>query len=547
MNVQILVIIPARGGSKGIPRKNLRALAGRPLIAYAIETALGSRHSPDVYVSSEDDEIQNLASKLGANIHVRPSGLSADTTTLDQVVAHAYRDISASVGHSFDIVVTLQPTSPLLSSASLDEAIDTFLKRPDLMTVLSATDDTHLRWGRSGEGFEPRYAQRVNRQYLEPAYRETGGLIACRGSILATGTRIGQPVALLIVSGAEAIDIDTREDWALCEWYLTHRDIVFVVAGYPAIGLGHVHNALTIANELVRHRVRFVVTMPSDLAYEIISGHHYEVHQQRTDELVDEVLALKPDVIINDRLDTPMDDIIRLKEAGCVVINFEDLGPGARHADLVVNAIYPEVESLPNHYFGPEYFCLRREFVLTAPRRVRERVSRVLVTFGGVDPNNLTRLALAAISAECQQRGIEIEVIAGRGYAAFESLSGFAGIAVHRAVVDMADRIRAADVVITSGGRTVFEVASLGTPAIVLAQNDRELTHFYASEEHGFLNLGLGRDVSPDRLLSSFQQLLDSADVRRDMQRRMLSTYLRAGTARVVRLIEGTMDRHDAR
>ncbi len=544
---RVLVIIPARGGSKGIPRKNVRSLAGRPLIAYAIETARRSARRPDVFVSSEDPEILNLAGKLGAQIHRRDPRLAADDTTLDAVVVQAYREIVALVGHEYEIVVTLQPTSPLLTSATLDDAIDAFHADPALETLLSAVDDTHLTWARAGDRFVPRYAERVNRQFLEPVYRETGGLIACRGRTIASGSRIAQPATLLPVSGGEAIDIDTREQWALCEWYLSHGDILFVVAGYPEIGLGHVHNALTVANGLVRHRVRFLVTAPSELAYEVIAAHHHEVHRQHGDDLVDEIVRLSPDVVVNDRLDTGADEIRRLKAAGLCVVNFEDLGTGARHADLVVNAIYPELEVLPNHHFGPRYFCPRAEFVLTSSRPVVERVERVLVTFGGVDPANLTRQVLAALDEPCRDRGIALEVVVGRGYAAFETLAPFSSVPITQAVADMADRIRSADVVITSAGRTVFEIACLGTPAIVLAQNARELSHTFASEDNGFVNLGLGTDVSADTLRTAFTDLVDDAARRRQLQRRMLDNDLRAGTDRVVRLIEAALEEHVTR
>jgi CMP-N-acetylneuraminic acid synthetase/spore coat polysaccharide biosynthesis predicted glycosyltransferase SpsG len=543
----VLVLIPARGGSKGIPRKNVRSLGGRPLIAYAIETALASQHAPDVVVTSEDDEILNIASKLGAQVHRRDAMLSADDTTLDEVVIAAYREIVASAAREYDVVVTLQPTSPLLTTNSLDQAISAFHARPELETLLSATDDTHLTWTVDGDQYVPAYTERLNRQYLEPSFRETGGLIACRARTLQTGSRIAQPATLMVIAGAEAIDIDSREDWALCEWYLRSRDVLFVVAGYPEIGLGHVHNALTIANELVRHRVRFLVTRPSELAERVISSHHYEVHRQARNDIVGDILQLAPDVVINDRLDTEAGEIARIRSAGTSVINFEDQGSGAAHADLVVNAIYPEPRAIRNHFYGPRYFCVRADFALTRPRDVSDEVRSVLVTFGGVDPNNLTRKVVDAIHGECQRRGIELRVVAGRGYTNFESLASFADVLVDRAVVDMADRIRAADVIFTSAGRTVFEIACLGTPAVVLSQNAREQTHFFASSEHGFINLGLGVEVNTAMILRTFIDLVDSPAERRRMQGRMLDNDLRGGTARVVRLIEDTFEDHGTR
>lgn len=88
--MNILVVIPARGGSKGIPRKNLRLLAGKPLIYYAIQMALNSTYNLDVYLSSEDDEILNLAQQLGAKIYRRERAIAQDMTTLDPVIFSCY-------------------------------------------------------------------------------------------------------------------------------------------------------------------------------------------------------------------------------------------------------------------------------------------------------------------------------------------------------------------------------------------------------------------------------------------------------------------------
>lgn len=543
---RVLVVIPARGGSKGIPRKNVRSLAGRPLLSYAIETALRSRYEPTVVVSSEDPEILALSAQLGASIHRRAPELATDSVTLDPVVQTAVRDVEATLGRSFDIVVTVQPTSPLLTVATLDEVIERLLDRPDLETVLTATEDTHLRWRRRpGEPsrFEPLFTARLNRQELPATYRETGGVVACRRATLERGSRIGEAIDLVLVSGAEAIDIDGREDWALCEWYLTHRDIVFVVAGYPEIGLGHVYNAVAVANGLVRHRVRFLVTKPSQLAYDVLERLNFEVHRQRTDDLVADVLALRPQVVVNDRLDTDATEIRRLKEAGLVVINFEDLGEGAREADLVINAMYPERERVPNHYYGHRYVCLRPEFTLVRPRPISPTVERVTLTFGGTDPCNLTGRVLDAIYPICRERGIAVTVILGLGYSARATLLSRPGVEVVEAVSDMAMRLREADLVFTSAGRTTFEVAAVGTPAIVLAQNHRELTHFFASRTHGFRHLGLGTEVDPATIRRVFLQLIDRPELRRRMQERMLAQDLRSGTERVVRLLERVVNR----
>jgi CMP-N-acetylneuraminic acid synthetase len=537
----VLVVIPARGGSKGVPRKNLRSLRGRPLISYAIATARASRFRPDVVVSSEDGEILAIARKLGAETHQREPGLADDATTLDEVVADALR--ARSVGRSYDLVATVQPTSPLLATSSLDRAIELMVLHPEIDTVVSARESHHLTWRRDGDRFVPNYAERLNRQYLPATYTETGGVLVTRPRIIEErGTRVGDRVELLVVSAPEAIDIDRVEDFWLCERYLGRRNVLFVVTGYDAVGLGHVYNALTIANEMHQHDVSFLVDRDSDLAYQVLSGHHYTVQRQRSDSLVEDVRQLGADVVINDLLDTSPEYVQGLKAIGATVINFEDLGEGARHADLVVNAIYPERQILPNHYFGHRYFAGRNEFLMTQPREIAELVSRVLITFGGTDPNDYTGKVLRAIGPECRRREIRIDVVLGTGYDAGRKIAADDGVTVVRGVANLSDYIRSADIVFTSAGRTIFEIAIIGTPAIVMAQNDREATHLFASGEHGFENLGMGTQVSEEEIATAFTNLVDSPQARRYMNQLMLDSDLRSGRDRVLKLIEETIE-----
>src|SRR5690606_25395893 len=107
----------------GIPRKNLRPLNGNPLIFYAIQTALRSGFQPDVYVSTDDDEIGYFAEKFGARVHRRAHSLGGDLVTLDPVIFEAYQEICRSLSKEYEFVITLQPTSPLLTTSSLDQAI----------------------------------------------------------------------------------------------------------------------------------------------------------------------------------------------------------------------------------------------------------------------------------------------------------------------------------------------------------------------------------------------------------------------------------------
>jgi len=176
----VLVVIPARGGSKGIPRKNLRTLAGKPLIYYGIKASLASKYKPDVCVSSDDEEVLSIAKQIGAKVVKRDSQIAQDATTLDPVVYDAYKQLEGLENKQYDLIVTLQPTSPLLKTASLDDAIDLIVSNSEVETVIAATDDTHLTWKKEEGVFLPNYKERVNRQYLPSVFKENGGLLITR-------------------------------------------------------------------------------------------------------------------------------------------------------------------------------------------------------------------------------------------------------------------------------------------------------------------------------------------------------------------------------
>ena len=539
----ILAVIPARGGSKGIPRKNLRTLVGKPLITYAISTAKASKFDIDIIVTSDDDEILNIAQKSGALVHRRSKEAATDSATLDPAIYEAWKDSEKKYGKHYEIIITMQPTSPLLKAATLDEAVERILNNPNIDTVISAINDTHLSWREENGRFIPNYKKRVNRQYLTPTFKETGGFLITHASVITPDNRIGSNVDLFILEGPEAIDIDTYEDWNLCSYYLKRKRILFVVSGYPEIGLGHVYNTLIIANDILNHEILFLVDEKSDLAYEKIMEKNYPVFKQSRPDITEDIFKLEPDIVINDRLDTAKEYIETLKKEGIYVINFEDLGPGALEADLVINAIYPEKTIKPNHYFGHDYVLLRDEFLLSKQIPPKENVENVLISFGGVDPNNLTKRVLEAIYDFCNRNSIEINVVTGLGYKEFDSLESFKNTRIHKNIHNISDFMENADVAFISAGRTLYEIAAVGTPAIVMAQNEREMTHFFASEANGFLHLGLGANVPAETILQNFKALVDSYETRSYMQKLMLEKDLKSGRRRVNRLINNILER----
>jgi CMP-N-acetylneuraminic acid synthetase/spore coat polysaccharide biosynthesis predicted glycosyltransferase SpsG len=535
---KFLLIIPARGKSKGIPRKNIRNLGGHPLIYYSIQTALNSKYNLDVYVTSDDDEILHISNNLGAKVHKRMPEYSADDTTLDPVIHNAYKEIQIKDNCKYDYVITLQPTSPILKSSSLDQAIEKIIAN-NIDTIISAKEDSHLAWSKQGEYFIPEYTKRLNRQYLNPTYRETGGFVITKSEYVKKESRFGKKVDLFILSDGEEIDIDDYHDWSICEYYLKRKNILFVVTGNKTNGLGHVYNSLIIANDLTEHNIEFLLDKNSDLGYSVIKDKNYKVSKQNNREnLIDAVLRISPDILINEKLDNDVYYIKEIRKHGIRVINFEDRGESGKHANMVINAIYSSKEFRLHYYYGFQYYLLRDEFnIKNHVKIINNVVSNVLIVFGGTDPNNLTLKTLDSIYNYCRNNNIVLNIISGLGYEIKESILSYNNINIYNDVKNISDYMIEADIIFSAMGRTVYEIASLGIPTILMAQNKRELSHTFGYGQNGFINLGEGKLLNKKKIEKEFISLVENYDIRKQMNRLMRQYDLRSGRARVLKLI----------
>jgi CMP-N-acetylneuraminic acid synthetase/spore coat polysaccharide biosynthesis predicted glycosyltransferase SpsG len=545
VNSTVVAIIPARGGSKGIPRKNLRLLCGKPLIAYTIEAALSSKLIDRVLVSTEDQEIAEVSRIYGADVVQRPLELARDDVTLDPVIFHAVKAIEGKGNQKYGLVVTIQPTSPLLSKETIDKALDIMLAS-GYDTLVSVTREAHLYWMLGANKTPvPLYRERKNRQELEPIFKETGALLICRRNAMSRESRIGKNVYLFEIPSEEAIDIDDYTDWWVVENSLRRLVIVFRVDGDERMGLGHIYRALTLANRILNHNVSFLTDKSKKLGLSKLREYNHPVFTFRGEGEFSRVLErLKPDIIVNDVLDTGKEYIRDLKNRGLFVVNFEDLGEGSELADVVVNALYENSYPPENHYYGYKYECLRDEFYLFSGGKVKERVENILITLGGVDENNLTLRTLHAIE-RAGLRDIHVTVILGLGYPFREELrtyvddlnkKGF-NIELKQNVRMMAKYMANADLVITSNGRTLYEVASLGIPCISISQNEREMRHIFSQICKGIRNLGIAFNVSEDEIASALSGAIEDYRLRKEMSENMLKFDLKGGTDRTLRVI----------
>jgi len=507
-----------------------------------MRAALGSAHLEGVYLTTDDPELKAIAQTLGIEVLDRPDSLAGPDTTLDEVTAHSVKQLESQGIHP-EMVVTLQPTCPLLSSLSIDRAVEKLIREPNLDTVVSVVKDTHLEWALSEDGTPvPNYKARVNRQYLPPKFRETGAVVACQRKVIDEGSRFGRDIGMLELSRMESIDIDDYFDWWLAEKSLRRRRICFHVVGNAALGLGHAYRVLTLADRLIDHELSFVVNEDSQMAAELIRSRYYPVDVVPQGTELAAIRKHQPDLVINDVLNTEASFIDALKSFSRV-INFEDLGSGAKVADAVVNAMYTkaDLESHNEVYSGIQYCCLRDEFYSITPRPPSPEVKQVLLLFGGTDVSGGTMKLLQWLDA--MEGDWAIHVVVGMGYRHLDPLKEQAAQCRHPVQIINDTRVisrhmHQADMAVTSAGRTVFELASLGVPMMVYAQNDRETKHPFAMESHGTIYMGGVENAEKNQFDEAATELISSRLLRNRMHHSLLKENPRGGIDQVLGLIQ---------
>jgi len=529
---RIISVIPARSGSKGIPNKNIRILRGRPLVWYAVQNAKNSQFITDIIVTTDSPEIMMIAKSIGVNCKKRADELCGDTVTLDCVVWDAVKDCDCT----YDYVITMQPTSPVLKTETLDAAID-FAVKGDYDTVISVVNNPHLSWRVHDGTLVPNYEKRLNRQQLPANYLETGAFVISKRGAVTKSTRIGNKVGVFEISEEEAVDIDSFGDYRLADFLLGKKTVGIYVNGNKERGTGHVYRALELADEFyVKPNIYYDANQTDSEIFGNTS--HNLIPVNGIGELLAAIREKGYDIFINDILATSIDYMIALRIAlpNSKIINFEDDGEGAYKADLVFNALYSSSDS-PHIKAGEKYYISPKLFIFCEPVKIKPKVEAVFVCFGGADPQNYTAMLLDIAKKE-KYKGCRFIFAIGR---ANERINEFTigtsdNITILHNAPNMPELMSECDIAISSRGRTAYELASLGIPSIIAAQNVRETKHGFVSEDNGFKYLGLA--PSAYVLESTLDMYINmSAAERQRFQDIMLSHDLKSGRNRVVDLI----------
>lgn len=222
----MLIVIPARGGSKRIPGKNIASLLGKSLLAYTVEAALASGVTPHVIVSTDSEHIADVARTAGARVVLRPDELAADTTSTEAVLLHALETLEAEQLR-FTWVVTLPPTSPLRGADTVRTFVERVRAEPELQDCLmSVTENRSDFWQRGADGTLHRLFPDAPRRQQDrvPLFEENSAIYITRVQALReTGRITGRRVRGLAIDRVEAVDINEPIDLKIAEAMLKER------------------------------------------------------------------------------------------------------------------------------------------------------------------------------------------------------------------------------------------------------------------------------------------------------------------------------------
>ena len=535
------IVIPAVKKNVAFTDDLVKKLAGISLIQRAIDKARSLVLAEHIYVVTDSEEIRLISTRnqircyYDKKLKLKEAELFVNLKFFVLKIAKKYRNI-----------ILLSPYAPLLPANDLKRAYQDFnSKGTDFLQPVMR--ESHRLFERTNHRS---LSQLVFGNPSNEIYVESQAF-----QILKSRLVLDNPAAIRVKPVSYVLDRNFREirsyqDWWVCEKILTRKRIVFRVIGNTEIGMGHIFRSLALAHEISDHEVRFVCDHESSLAANKLAGYDYWLETYQREEIEEKIIELQPDLVINDVLNTSEDYIKRLIAKNIVVVNFEDLGSGAPYANLTINELYedPILEG-ENILWGHRYFFVRDEFVGSRPHTSKEQVRALLITFGGTDYSDLASITYKAVYKFCQEQGVKIYIVTGEGYGKKEELhneikkSGFADVEFIHSTGVMSAIMEKTQIAITSNGRTIYELAHMNIPAIVVPHHAREKTHLFADHSKGFVNLGLYEGEETDKkILAELKRLVLDHEYRRRLFDNIKPYRFAANKKKVVKMIMDMLD-----
>lgn len=530
---KLSVVIPAVKKNVAFPDDLVKKLAGKSLLQRAVEKALEIAKPENVHVVTDSDEIKTFAERAGVRCEYDKKIYFKSLNIVSEL-----KEPLKNIAGNKDAVVILSPYSPLLSSSEILKAAKTFRSgRADIM--LSVINEPYSMIPNAPKSLDDLFDASGNPDHA----RYADAFIILSPSAAAGKT--ARPGVSYFHLDKDHVEIKSYRDWWVCEKLIARKRIVFRVIGNDRVGMGHIFRSMALAHEITDHEVIFVCSEADKMAVNSIAGYDYLVEEMKEKNIEKGIVKLAPHLVVNDMLDTSASYVMKLRDAGIKTVNFEDLGSGAKHSDLVINELYnaPPKGGAGNTLWGHDYYFLRDEFYDARPAKFSKNVKAALLTFGGTDKNNLTMASLQAVANYCAGRGIKIHIVAGPGYAHKKKLEKFI-----REVPGVVEFTHATGVIsgimeqvqlaVTSNGRTVYELAHMNVPSIVISHHERECLHRFSCLENGFVPMGVYKKGSTEKeLLKKFSGLVEDVAKRKSLYDAAKKFDFKKNKSKVVRLL----------
>jgi spore coat polysaccharide biosynthesis predicted glycosyltransferase SpsG/CMP-N-acetylneuraminic acid synthetase len=509
------VIIPAVKKNVAFYDDLIKKIAGQSLIERVIDKGKEIVEEEHIYVVTDSEEIRLFSQRKGVQHYFEKSLKLRSGVIIESLI-----DFLSTIADKYQTFILLSPYSPLLQSTEIQKALHIFeeSKRKILVPVKK-------EFSRIFTGNQKTIRGVLDGESEQAILVETQSFQIIHSSLIENGLLRASAYPLTYELDHDLIEIKSYQDWWVCEKLLNRKRIIFRVIGDVEVGAGHIQRALTLAHEITDHEIRFVCEDKSRAAVEKLAGLDYWLGVCRSEEIEDQILALEPDLVVNDILDTSSNYIKRLRANNIATINFEDLGEGATFSNVTINELYddPVIEG-KNILWGQEYFFIREEFNDAQPCSFKDKVDGLLLMFGGTDPSDFTRKILRRVKEDCVGKGIKIYVLTGNGYYFIEELEKEieqitnVDVEYHHSIGVVSHIMEKVQIAISSNGRTLYELAHMNIPSIVLSHHERENTHKFACEENGHIPIGIYKEgETEEKLMIAFHRLTSNTDYRRKL------------------------------
>ncbi|MAR37064.1 MAG: hypothetical protein CL715_01680 [Chloroflexi bacterium] len=534
MKTEHIILIPARAGTSNISRQTLRLVANKPLIYYVIKNAL--KYTKHVYVSTDSYEIKEISNLYGAKVINRPKKLTKNVTKLEDIAFDALSEICRE--KSFTKCLILNLKYPLIEISTIKKFFSILSK--SVQTVYGFEFNSHHQYKKIH--FQGKETGRIIEDLNNCVITEK--VVSFNIDKFLKTRKFSAPFFGLKLSENEPIALNSYHDFGILEKILNRKRILVRVDGSNKIGLGHVHNMLTILNHFRNEDVIIVMNYKNRLGFKKFQEHLYKVKFFKSDlELFTIIKQFRPDMIFNDILDTTSNYIKKIKKEKIFVVNFEDLGDGRRYANLVFNPIYHSAKNNTNEYYGPNFACVRDEFRMWNSTLLRTNPKNVVIIFGGLDPTNKTYQILKLVK-KYELKNVKYSVVIGQEYKDRNKLLKLIStmkkenfqIKLNENIDFLSKIFHESDFAITSNGRTVFELGSLHVPMIVIPVNKREKRHTFVKKHDVGYMVQLKNELTSHNFLNAFNKMTQY-NIREKFHNNLKQVNLLYGVDRVVQRI----------